>query len=81
LNTPAIVALILTGACAGAAGSWTLSRSAERVRRIRYELRAAKKGLHTLKKMLRREATALIKVAGILALITTTIAAILLGWR
>jgi hypothetical protein len=67
----------LLGTATGAGLTWSLSRAAERVRRIRYELRAAKKGLKTLRKMLRREGFNLIKVGGILALIIGGVLAVL----
>lgn len=58
--------MLLIGVAVGASLTWSLSRAAERVRRIRYELRAAKKGLKTLRKMLRREGANLVKVGGVL---------------
>ncbi|MFL6115804.1 MAG: hypothetical protein ACJ786_31315 [Catenulispora sp.] len=59
----------LLGTATGASLTWSLSRAAERVRRIRYELRAARNGLKTLRKMLRREGFALVKVGAVVALI------------
>jgi membrane protein YqaA with SNARE-associated domain len=67
----------LLGTAAGAGLTWSLSRAAERVRRIRYELRAAKKGLKTLRKMFRREGLNLIKVGGVIALIIGGVIAVL----
>jgi membrane protein YqaA with SNARE-associated domain len=67
----------LLGTATGAGLTWSLSRAAERVRRIRYERRAAKTGLKTLRKMFRREGLNLIKVGGVIALIIGGVIAVL----
>jgi hypothetical protein len=66
----------LLGTATGASLTWSLSRAAERVRRIRYELRAAKKGLKTLRKMLRREGGNLVKAALVAALVLAALVTI-----
>ncbi len=68
--------MFLLGTATGAGLTWSLSRAAERVRRIRYELRAAKKGLKTLRKMLRREGGNLVKAALVAALVLAALVAI-----
>ncbi len=65
----ALTAAFLLGAAVGAALTWTLAIAKERVRRIRYELRAARKGLKTLKTMLRREAGTLATATAVVGLL------------
>jgi membrane protein YqaA with SNARE-associated domain len=69
--------IFLFGVAAGSGLTWSLGRAAERVRRIRYELRAAEKGIKTLRKMLRREGTALLKIGAVAALVVVGVLALL----
>jgi membrane protein YqaA with SNARE-associated domain len=69
--------MFVLGGLVGGALMWSMSRAAERVRRIRYDLRAAKKGLKTLRKMLRREGAVLVKTGGVVALLIGVVLAVL----
>lgn len=69
----------LAGLLAGTALSWSVAKAGERFRRVRYELRAARKGIKTLRKMLRREGATLVKVGAVVVLIV--VAAVVVATR
>jgi hypothetical protein len=68
--------VFLLGALTGAGLTWSTARAGERVRRIRYELRTARKGIKTLRKMLRRETGSLVKAGLVVALVLAALVAI-----
>jgi hypothetical protein len=57
------------GGLTGAAVTWFLAVAQERVRRVRRDLKAARKGVKTLRRMLRRYLGDLIKAALVVALV------------
>jgi hypothetical protein len=64
-----IVTAFTLGALFGGTLVWGLATAAERFRRIRHDLRAVKKALKTLRRMLVREAKTLATTALVVALV------------
>ncbi len=67
MKGPTVVTFLL-GALTGAAFTTAFAVASERVRRIRYDIRVARKGLKTLRKMLRRNLRTLAGAGFIVAL-------------
>lgn len=74
MSTRPTTIAFLIGGVAGAALTWSASHAHERWRRIRRDLRAAKKGVKTLRTMLRHNLAELVRVAAIVALVGVALA-------